>query len=77
MGDFDEAFHEGVCVTTISHMPTRRSRPTRARKAQSSAPPATQGTVPVAAPVVVSRGLDPTETDQLRALEAGWDELLS
>jgi hypothetical protein len=25
----------------------------------------------------VSRNIDPTETAQLRALEAGWDELLS
>jgi hypothetical protein len=77
-GDFDEAFHEAVGVTTIPHMPTRRSRPTRARKAQSSAPPATQVAFhPVDDRVIVSGGVDPTETDQLRALEAGWDELLS
>jgi hypothetical protein len=25
----------------------------------------------------LSRSVDPTETSQLRALEAGWDELLS
>jgi hypothetical protein len=25
----------------------------------------------------LSRGVDPTETSQLRALEAGWDELLT
>jgi hypothetical protein len=32
---------------------------------------------PVDDRVIVSGGVDPTETDQLRALEAGWDELLS
>jgi hypothetical protein len=62
-------------------MSTRRSRPSRSRKARpSEAPPVTD--VAVAAPKVdpldaLARTVDPTETAQLRALEAGWDELLS
>jgi hypothetical protein len=64
-------------------MTTRRSRPPRSRKPRTSEPPQTD----VAAltsrdPLVtlgghVSRAADPTVTGQLRALEAGWDELLT
>ena len=32
---------------------------------------------PADPPEKVSRGGDPSDTGQLRALEAGWDELLS
>jgi hypothetical protein len=64
-------------------MSTRRSRPSRARKARPSEAP--QADVAVAPPMAASveqleqlaRAVDPTETSQLRALEAGWDELLT
>ena len=62
-------------------MSTRRSRlPPRARKARASEPPqndvalVTSATDPVAQ---LARSLDPSETSQLRALEAGWDDLLT
>ena len=61
-------------------MSTRRSRSSRPRKARASeAPPGDVSTVlPVAEPSVeLARRLDPTETSPLRALEAGWDELLA
>jgi len=61
-------------------MSTRRSRPPRARKARSSeAPPQIQvaSDASVSATHPVSREIDATETAQLRALEAGWDELLA
>jgi hypothetical protein len=63
-------------------MPSRRSRPSsRSRKARpSEAPPSDVAVVPgpSAADSVeeLARAVDPTETGQLRALEAGWDELL-
>ncbi|HEY5241221.1 MAG TPA: hypothetical protein VIJ22_07145 [Polyangiaceae bacterium] len=61
-------------------MSTRRSRPPRARKARASEAP--QNDVAILASAVdplaqLSRSVDPTETSQLRALEAGWDELLT
>jgi len=61
-------------------MSTRRSRPPRARKARPSEAP--QNDVAIVPSLVdpvaeLSRSVDPTETSQLRALEAGWDELLS
>jgi hypothetical protein len=61
-------------------MSTRRSRPPRARKARATEPPQNDVAILAAAvdPVVqLSRTVDPTETSQLRALEAGWDELLT
>jgi hypothetical protein len=60
-------------------MPTRRSRPPRARKARASeAPPDDVAIVtPRVDPLAqLSSRVDPTQTSQLRALEAGWDELL-
>jgi hypothetical protein len=61
-------------------MTTRRSRPPRARKARASEP--LPNDVAIVAPGVdpigeLARHVDPTETSQLRALEAGWDELLT
>ncbi|HEY1693614.1 MAG TPA: hypothetical protein VGG39_15705 [Polyangiaceae bacterium] len=64
-------------------MSTRRSRPSRARKARPSEAPQTD--VAFASPNAASleqlgqlaRAVDATETGQLRALEAGWDELLT
>ena len=61
-------------------MTTRRSRPPRARKARASESPPDD--VAIVAPAVdpvaeLARRVDPTETSQLRALEAGWDELLT
>jgi len=63
-------------------MSTRRQRANRSRKPQSSEVPQTD--VAVTAPpaesvvrLVAEQPLDPTQTGQLRALEAGWDELLS
>ncbi len=61
-------------------MSTRRSRPPRARKARSSEAPSqlhAAGDMAASATHPVSRDIDPTETAQLRALEAGWDELLA
>ena len=62
-------------------MSNRRSRSTRARKAPVAEAPARDVAV-VAAPASdplaeLARAVDPSETAQLRALEAGWDELLS
>ena len=62
-------------------MSNRRSRTARSRKNRSSEVPPQD--VAVAPPPAVdhvadlARAVDPTETAQLRALEAGWDELLS
>jgi hypothetical protein len=63
-------------------MSTRRSRAHRSRKARNSEVPQTD--VAVSTPptesvvrLVAEPQLDPTQTGQLRALEAGWDELLS
>jgi hypothetical protein len=68
-------------------MTTRRSRPPRSRKTRTAEP--IQNDVAVLTlPDALDRlgalaghehvqELDPTETGQLRALEAGWDELLS
>lgn len=66
----------------IPAMPSRRSRPSsRSRKARpSEAPPTDVAVALPAAPDPVeqlARAVDPSETSQLRALEAGWDELLS
>jgi hypothetical protein len=63
-------------------MSTRRSRAQRSRKAQNSEVPQTDVaiTTPPAESVVrlvAEQQVDPTQTGQLRALEAGWDELLS
>ncbi len=68
---------------------TRRSRPpspsARSRKSRTTEPPQTLGQGHMSAPVIPVHGSldvlasarpDPTETAQLRALEAGWDELL-
>jgi hypothetical protein len=62
-------------------MPSRRSKP-RVRKARTTGTPPNDVAVPAslaaADPVAeLARAVDPTETAQLRALEAGWDELLS
>ena len=61
-------------------MSTRRSRSPRARKARASEAP--QNDVAIMGSAIdplaqLSRSVDPTETSQLRALEAGWDELLT
>jgi hypothetical protein len=64
-------------------MSTRRSRAPRARKARSSeAPPQLEGARDMSVSAVHAIARDtatpsPTETAQLRALEAGWDELLT
>jgi hypothetical protein len=60
-------------------MSTRRSRPPRTRKARPSEVPPNDVAVtasPEDPTAELARRLDPTETGQLRALEAGWDELL-
>jgi len=60
---------------------SRRSRAPRARKARSSEAPQPLEAAPdlsVSAVHPVAReAASPTETAQLRALEAGWDELLT
>jgi hypothetical protein len=60
-------------------MSTRRSRPPRSRKTRAAEPvPADLLTLAAATdPAVLQAQTDPTQTAQLRALEAGWDELLS
>ncbi len=62
-------------------MSNRRSRTSRSRKNRSSELPQQDVAVaraPAADPVAeMASAVDPTETAQLRALEAGWDELLS
>jgi hypothetical protein len=60
-------------------MTTRRSRPPRSRKTRTGEPPQTDVALLTSqAPLGTLAGhADPTETAQLRALEAGWDELLS
>jgi hypothetical protein len=62
-------------------MSTRRSRPPRSRKVRASEPPPETDLASIAAataPVIVhARQTDPSQTAELRALEAGWDELLS
>lgn len=64
-------------------MSTRRSRPSRSRKSRpSQAPQHVALDAPVLAPpgaadVLVTAVTDPSMTAQLRALEAGWDELLA
>lgn len=65
-------------------MSNRRSRASRSRKATASVapPPDAAPDMSVSAVHPVARERDPnapspTETAQLRALEAGWDELLS
>ena len=58
-------------------MSSRRSRPPRSRKSRTSDLP--QGDAAVAqasAAAQAPKAGDPTQTSQLRALEAGWDELL-
>ena len=59
-------------------MSTRRSRPPRSRKVRASEPPAETDLAALAAataPVIVHK-TDSSQTAELRALEAGWDELL-
>jgi hypothetical protein len=63
-------------------MTTRRSRPPRSRKSRTTEPPQSQtdaALLPVQHSLDALAGAlpDPSETAQLRALEAGWDELLS
>jgi hypothetical protein len=68
-------------------MSNRRSRSAdgrRARKARASEAPPQQDVAvlapqagPVSELVRIGAPTDPTETAQLRALEAGWDELLA
>ena len=63
-------------------MSTRRSRPSRSRKARPSEAPQTDVAIETPKAGVeqlaqLARSVDPTETGQLRALEAGWDELLT
>ena len=59
-------------------MSTRRSRPPRSRKVRASEPPPEADLAAVTAPVIAhARQTDPSQTAELRALEAGWDELLS
>jgi hypothetical protein len=62
-------------------MSTRRSRGSRSRKSRNSDVPQTDvaiTTPPAESGVqLVAEQVDPTQTAQLRALEAGWDELLS
>jgi hypothetical protein len=62
-------------------MSTRRSRTSRSRKSPNSEVPQTDVAVrtpPVESGIqLVAEQVDPTQTAQLRALEAGWDELLS
>ncbi|HEX8793250.1 MAG TPA: hypothetical protein VF765_20040 [Polyangiaceae bacterium] len=62
-------------------MSTRRSRAPRSRKSRNSDVPQTDvaATTPATDSIaqLVAEQVDPTQTGQLRALEAGWDELLS
>jgi hypothetical protein len=62
-------------------MSTRRSRPPRSRKTRTTEPPQNDVAVQVVESAQMHLGTlaghDPTQTGQLRALEAGWDELLS
>lgn len=62
-------------------MSTRRSRASRSRKSRNSEVPQTDVAVTTpamqSAVLLVAEPVDPTQTGQLRALEAGWDELLS
>ena len=64
-------------------MPTRRSRNARAKKTPKPAPVHDVGFAPSAihpiaqAVPMMQEAHDPSETAQLRALEAGWDELLA
>ena len=59
-------------------MTTRRSRPPRSRKTRSTEPPTADVSVaPLRLAGLDAALTDPTETAQLRALEAGWDELLT
>lgn len=66
----------------FAHM-TRRSRAPRARKDMSEAASPSPRPSDVLAPRTisamqpVSRPVEATETDELSALEAGWDELLA
>jgi len=60
-------------------MSTRRSRAPRTRKARTSEAPESQvlAVASASAGAEAARTKDPTQTSQLRALEAGWDELLA
>lgn len=65
----------------MSSTSTRRSRPPRSRKTRTTEPPqsasfdaALQASQ---TPLESHASHDPTQTGQLRALEMGWDELLS
>jgi hypothetical protein len=61
-------------------MSTRRSRPPRSRKVRASEPPPTDLAALAAAtnPVIThTNPTDSSQTAELRALEAGWDELLA
>lgn len=62
-------------------MSTRRSRAPRSRKSRPSEVPSAEAVTAAAPATTDQAGLpshrnDPTQTSQLRALEAGWDELL-
>jgi hypothetical protein len=61
-------------------MSTRRSRSPRSRKSHSTEAPPGDAVAAVSATVLVAPpqgATDPTQTSQLRAIEAGWDELLA
>jgi len=58
-------------------MSTRRSRPPRSRKTRTTEPPQNDAVQTPQMHLGTLAGHDPTQTGQLRALEAGWDELLS
>jgi hypothetical protein len=65
---------------TLPDMSTRRSRPPRGRKSRNpEAPPSeVQVILPQAARVADERSAQPdAPSDELAALEAGWDELLA
>jgi hypothetical protein len=84
--DCTEAFDgslKDACIGWIAYAPTmstRRSRPPRGRKSRNpEAPPSeVQVILPPATTVADERGAqsDPP-SDELAALEAGWDELLA
>ena len=59
-------------------MSTRRSRPPRSRKTRTTEPPPSASfDTALQATQAPLESRDPTQTGQLRALEMGWDELLS
>jgi hypothetical protein len=72
-------FHEASLGVASAAMSNRRSR-SRDRKARASDATPQDVAVVATRPAGLddlARTMDPSQTAQLRALEAGWDELLS